>query len=99
MVDIKKSRLRQKNLDEIALLENLSSAGTWYLDLRSMTFTEISEKTFELYGISKGGLNKLRALFVRLRIAERPNMCREAKDGILAKEEASIFCLSLEPSK
>ena len=99
MLDIKKIQITSKKLDHIHLLKDLISPGTWYLDLRSMRFTEISEKIFELYGISKGGLNKLRALFVRLRIAERPNMCREAKDGILAKEEASIFCLSLEPSK
>ncbi|MEC8360088.1 MAG: hypothetical protein VXZ92_09925, partial [SAR324 cluster bacterium] len=34
--------------------ENLSSTGTWYLDLRSMRFTEISEKNYEIYGIRKG---------------------------------------------
>ena len=53
MVDIKKnSDFVKKNLDEMELLEDLSSTGTWYLDLRSMRFTEISEKIFELYGIS-----------------------------------------------
>ena len=55
MVDIKKNLdFVKKNLDEMELLENLSSTGTWYLDLRTMRFTEISEKIFELYGISKG---------------------------------------------
>ncbi|MGB0485879.1 MAG: hypothetical protein ACPGK1_15205 [bacterium] len=55
MVDIKKNLdFVKKNLDEMELLEDLSSTGTWYLDLRSMRFTEISEKIFELYGISKG---------------------------------------------
>ena len=41
-------------MDHIHLLKDLISTGTWYLDLRSMSFTEISEKIFELYGISKG---------------------------------------------
>ena len=55
MGDIKKNLdIVKKNLDEIELLENLSSTGTWYLDLRTTRFTEISEKIFELYGISKG---------------------------------------------
>ena len=55
MGDLKKNLdFVKKNLDEMELLEDLSSTGTWYLDLRSMRFTEISEKIFELYGISKG---------------------------------------------
>ena len=54
MVDIKKIQITPKNLDHIHLLEDLISTGTWYLDLRGMRFTEISEKIFELYGISKG---------------------------------------------
>ena len=41
-------------MDHIDLLEDLISTGTYYLDLRSMTFIEMSEKIFELYGISKG---------------------------------------------
>ena len=41
-------------MDHIHLLEDLISTGTWYLDLRSMRFTEISKKIFELYGISEG---------------------------------------------
>ena len=40
-------------MDHIHLLEDLISTGTWYLDLRSMTFTEMSEKNYEIYGISK----------------------------------------------
>ena len=41
-------------MDHIHLLEDLISNGSWYLDLRSMKFTEISDKIIELYGISKG---------------------------------------------
>ena len=52
MVDIKKnSDYVKKNLDEIELLEDLTSTGTWYLDLRSMTFPEMSEKNYAIYGI------------------------------------------------
>ena len=52
MGDIKKFLdIVKKNLDEIELLEDLSSTGTWYLDLRTMTFTEMSEKNYEIYGI------------------------------------------------
>jgi len=55
MVDIKKNSNHVKKIpDHVDLLEDLSSTGTWYLDLQTMTFTEISEKIFELYGISKG---------------------------------------------
>ena len=54
MLDIKKIQITSKKLDHIHLLKDLISPGTWYLDLRSMRFTEISEKIFELYGISKG---------------------------------------------
>ena len=39
MVDIKKTRSLQKNLDEIELLDDLSSTETRYLDLQIMTFT------------------------------------------------------------
>ena len=44
----------KKNPDHVDLLEDLTATGTWYLDLRSMRFTEISKKIFEPYGISKG---------------------------------------------
>ena len=39
MRDSKKSRSRQKNPDHVDLLEDLTSTGTCYLDLRTMTFT------------------------------------------------------------
>jgi len=62
MVDIKKNSNHVKKIpDHVDLLEDLSSTGTWYLDLQTMTFTEISEKIFELYGISKGTLQATRA--------------------------------------
>ena len=49
MGDLKKNLdFGKKNLDEMELLEDLTSTGTWYLDLQTMTFTEISEKIFEL---------------------------------------------------
>ena len=52
MVDLKKNLdFVKKNLDEMELLEDLISTGTWYLDLRSMRFTEMSEKNYEIYGI------------------------------------------------
>ena len=39
MGDFKKFRSRQKNPDHVDLLEDLTSTGTCYLDLRNMTFT------------------------------------------------------------
>lgn len=54
MADIKKNSDHvKKNPDHVDLLEDLTSTGTWYLDLQSMTFTEMSEKNYEIYGISK----------------------------------------------
>ena len=43
----------KKNPDHVDLLEDLTATGTWYLDLKTMTFTEMSEKNYEIYGISK----------------------------------------------
>ena len=43
----------KKNPDHVDLLEDLTATGTWYLDLSTMTFTEMSEKNYEIYGISK----------------------------------------------
>jgi len=34
----------KKNPDHVDLLEDLTATGTWYLDLKTMTFTEMSEK-------------------------------------------------------
>ena len=65
----KKTRSLRKNLDDIGLLEDLTSTRTWYLDLRTMAFTEISEKIFEFYGISKENSKSYGQFFVRLRIA------------------------------
>ena len=43
----------KKNPDHVDLLEDLTATGTWNLDLKTMTFTEMSEKNYEIYGISK----------------------------------------------
>ena len=52
MGDLKKNLdFVKKNLDEMELLEDLSSTGTWYLDLRTMRFTEMIEKNYEINGI------------------------------------------------
>ena len=39
--------------DYTNLLEELSSTETWYLDLTTMKFLEVSEKTYEIYGVGK----------------------------------------------
>tara|TARA_E500000178_G_C16773941_1_gene640476 strand:+ start:362 stop:781 length:420 start_codon:yes stop_codon:yes gene_type:complete len=43
----------KKNFDEIELLKNLNSTGTWYLDLTAMNFLEMSEKIYDIYGVGK----------------------------------------------
>ena len=54
MVDIKKNSNHVKKIpDHVDLLEDLTSTGIWYFDLRSMRLTEISEKNYEIYGIRK----------------------------------------------
>jgi len=35
------------------LLEEISSTGTWYLDLATMKFLEMSEKIYDIYGVGK----------------------------------------------
>ena len=52
MVDIKKNLDYVKKMDHIDLLEDLISTGIWYFDLRGLTFTEMSERNYEIYGIS-----------------------------------------------
>ena len=39
--------------DHTDLLEEISSTGTWYLDLATMKFLEMSEKIYDIYGVGK----------------------------------------------
>ena len=47
----------------INLLEDLNSTVTWYLDLSTMTFPEMIEKNYEIYGAPKKKVSQLRRLF------------------------------------
>ena len=97
MIDIKKSRYRQKNLDEIELLEDLSSTGTWYLDLRTMTFTELSEKIFELYGISKENSTSYEHFLFDCVLPKDRTCAEKQRMEFFLRKRLQFFCLSPEP--
>ena len=94
MGDIKKYLdIVKKNLDEIELLEDLSSTGTWYLDLRTMTFTAISEKIFELYGISKGDSTSYESFLFDCVLMDDQAYCEQKKLEIMNAKGSSKFLL------
>ena len=94
MGDIKKNLdIVKKNLDEIELLEDLSSTGTWYLDLRTMTFTAISEKIFELYGISKGDSTSYESFLFDCVLMDDQAYCEQKKLEIMNAKGSSKFLL------
>ena len=94
MGDIKKYLdIVKKNLDEIELLEDLSSTGTWYLDLRTMTFTEMSEKIFELYGISKGDSTSYESFLFDCVLLDDQAYCEQKRLEIMNVKGSSKFLL------
>ena len=94
MGDIKKYLdIVKKNLDEIELLEDLSSTGTWYLDLRTMTFTAISEKIFELYGISKGDSTSYESFLFDCVLMDDQAYCEQKRLEIMNAKGSSKFLL------
>ena len=94
MGDIKKYLdIVKKNLDEIELLEDLSSTGTWYLDLRTMRFTEISEKIFELYGISKGDSTSYESFLFDCVLLDDQAYCEQKRLEIMNVKGSSKFLL------
>ncbi|MBT7202944.1 MAG: hypothetical protein HN867_05560 [Deltaproteobacteria bacterium] len=94
MGDIKKYLdIVKKNLDEIELLEDLSSTGTWHLDLRTMTFTAISEKIFELYGISKGDSTSYESFLFDCVLMDDQAYCEQKKLEIMNAKGSSKFLL------
>ena len=94
MGDIKKNLdIVKKNLDEIELLEDLSSTGTWYLDLRTMTFTAISEKIFELYGISKGDSTSYESFLFDCVLLDDQAYCEQKRLEIMNVKGSSKFLL------
>jgi len=94
MGDIKKNLdIVKKNLDEIELLEDLSSTGTWYLDLRTMTFTAISEKIFELYGISKGDSTSYESFLFDCVLMDDQAYCEQKRLEIMNAKGSSKFLL------
>ena len=94
MGDIKKYLdIVKKNLDEIELLEDLSSTGTWHLDLRTMTFTAISEKIFELYGISKGDSTSYESFLFDCVLMDDQAYCEQKRSEIMNAKGSSKFLL------
>jgi len=94
MGDIKKYLdIVKKNLDEIELLEDLSSTGTWHLDLRTMTFTAISEKIFELYGISKGDSTSYESFLFDCVLMDDQAYCEQKRLEIMNAKGSSKFLL------
>ena len=94
MGDIKKYLdIVKKNLDEIELLEDLSSTGTWYLDLRTLTFTEMSEKIFELYGISKGDSTSYESFLFDCVLLDDQAYCEQKRLEIMNVKGSSKFLL------
>ena len=94
MGDIKKYLdIVKKNLDEIELLEDLSSTGTWYLDLRTMTFTEMSEKIFELHGISKGDSTSYESFLFDCVLLDDQAYCEQKRLEIMNAKGSSKFLL------
>ena len=93
MVDIKKNSNHVKKIpDHVDLLEDFSSTGTWYLDLQTMTFTEISEKIFELYGISKGDSTSYESFLFDCVLLDDQAYCEQKRLEIMnAKGSAKLL--------
>ena len=85
-------------MDEIELLENLSSTGTWYLDLRNMRFTEISEKIFELYGISKGDSRSYESFLFNCVLLDDQAYCEQKRLEIMTQKDLQNFCWNFASS-
>ena len=80
-------------MDHIHLLENLSSTGTWYLDLRTMTFAEISEKIFKLYGISKGDSTSYKSFLFDCVLLDDQAYCEQKRLEIMNAKGPAKFLL------
>jgi len=80
-------------LDKIELLENLSSTGTWYLDLRTMRFTEISEKIFELCRISKGDSTSYENFLLDCVLMDDQAYCEQKRLEIMNAKGSAKFLL------
>ena len=95
MGDLKKNLdFVKKNLDEMELLEDLSSTGTWYLDLRTMRFTEMSEKIFELYGISKGDSTSYESFLFDCVLMDDQAYCEQKRLAIMNAKGPAKFQLA-----
>ena len=75
------------------LLEDLSSTGTWYLDLQNMRFTEISEKIFELYGISKGDSTSYESFLFDCVLMDDQAYCEQKRLEIMNAKGLTKFLL------
>ena len=80
-------------MDHIHLLEDLISTGTWYLDLRTMRFTEISEKIFELYGISKGDSRSYESFLFDCVLLDDRAYCEQKRLEIMNAKGLTKFLL------
>ena len=79
-------------MDHIHLLEDLISNGSWYLDLRSMKFTEISDKIIELYGISKGDSTSYESFLFDCVLLDDQAYCEQKRLEIInAKGSAKLL--------
>ena len=79
-------------MDHIHLLEDLISNGSWYLDLRSMKFTEISDKIIELYGISKGDSTSYESFLFDCVLLDDQAYCEQKRLEIMnAKGSAKLL--------
>ena len=75
------------------LLEDLSSTKTWYINLRSMRLTEISENIFELYGISKGGSTSYESFLFDCVLIDDQAYCEQKRLEIMNTKGPAKFKL------
>ena len=85
--------MSKKNPDHVDLLEDLTYTRTWYLDLRSMRFTEISEKIFELYGISKGDSTSYESFLFDCVLLDDQAYCEQKRLEIMNAKGSAKFLL------
>ena len=84
--------------EHIDPLEDLNSTVTWYLDLSTMTFPEMIEKNYEIYGAPKKKVSQLRGLLFDYVLLEDQSYIEQRRfrnySGTRASEiyaEVSIF--------
>ena len=83
----------KKNPDHVDLLEDLTTTGTWYLDLKTMTFTEMSEKNYEIYGISKEKPPNYEDFLFNYVLLEDQPYCEQKRLEILQAQGLQKFIL------